>query len=334
MAEQARLLVAGAGSWGTALAILLARNGHACTLWGRNPERLAELQSKRENTRFLPGVELPPNLTCTSDLAAAAQNASQVLVAVPSEAFPQLLHTLRPLLASSTPVFWATKGFEPRSGRLLHRVAAEILGEKRPLAVLSGPSFAKEVAAAQPTAVTVAANDSEYARALAEYLHSDTFRVYTSDDLIGVQVGGATKNVIAIAAGIADGLKFGANARAALITRGLHECMRLGVALGGKPETFMGLAGLGDLVLTCTDNQSRNRRFGYALGRGDSADAARAAIGQVVEGTFAAAQTLQLAHQLNIEMPISEQVEGVLRGAWTPMEAVHSLLSRELKQEH
>jgi glycerol-3-phosphate dehydrogenase (NAD(P)+) len=322
----------GAGSWGTALAILLSQNGHQCHLWGHLSEAVERLRSDRENREFLPGIPFPNTLQPTDSLVRAG-DCEHVLVVVPSEYFPLTLAQLAPHLRPNQAVAWATKGFAPGSGDLLHHIAQTHLGEQRPFAVLSGPSFAMEVARHLPTAITLAATDLDYAQQCAEIFHSDTFRVYTSDDVVGVQVGGAVKNVIAIAAGISDGLGFGANARAALITRGLSEATRLGIALGGKAETFMGLSGMGDLVLTCTDNQSRNRRFGLALAQGKGSATAKSEIVQVVEGASAARQVVSLAQRLEIEMPISEQVHAVIEGYISPTDAVQKLLARELKAE-
>jgi glycerol-3-phosphate dehydrogenase (NAD(P)+) len=251
---------------------------------------------------------------------------------VPSHAFADSLARIRDLLPPGLGVAWATKGFEPGTGRLLHEVAVQSL-PGRDLAVVSGPSFAREVAQGLPTAVTVASPQASYAQRIADRLHSGHFRAYVSDDIVGVQVGGGAKNVLAIAAGIADGLGFGANARAALITRGLAELIRLGTALGGKRDTFMGLAGLGDLVLTCTDNQSRNRRMGLALARGLSMEAAKAEIGQEVEGVITARTVHAMAQGLGVEMPISEQVYAVLYEGVTPPQATAALLERSSKAE-
>jgi glycerol-3-phosphate dehydrogenase (NAD(P)+) len=260
------------------------------------------------------------------------ESASEILIAVPSHAFHRVASDIAPLLHASTGISWATKGFEPGMQRLLSEVARQQL-PGRELAVISGPTFAGEVARGLPTAVTVAATTSGHADRMAELLHAPWFRAYTSDDLIGVQVGGASKNVLAIAAGIADGLGFGANTRAALITRGLTEIMRLGLKLGGKQETFMGLAGLGDLVLTCTDNQSRNRRTGLALAEGLSLEQARERIGQEVEGVHAAQEVYALSQRHGVEMPISEQVYRVLYEDLAPKQAVHNLLERRQKAE-
>ncbi|MFM8333264.1 MAG: NAD(P)H-dependent glycerol-3-phosphate dehydrogenase [Candidatus Methylumidiphilus sp.] len=325
--------VFGAGSWGTALALLIARNGHAVTLWGRDPAHIEALARDRCNQRYLPGFPFPDNLSVTADLAAAAQSCALALVAVPSHAFRELLPQLRGHLSAPQKIAWATKGLESRSGRLLHEVVAEGLGAATPAAVLSGPTFAGEVAAGQPTAITVASANPAFAQEVAGLLHSLNFRAYTTDDMIGVQLGGATKNVLAIAAGMAEGLGFGANARAALVTRGLAEMMRLGMAMGGRPETLMGLAGVGDLILTCTDNQSRNRRFGLGLGRGQPREEVAAAIGQEIEGVATAGIIHRLAQSHGIDMPITEQVCLILHAGLAPAEAVRNLLLREPKPE-
>ena len=324
--------VLGAGSWGTALAVLLARNGVDVRLWGHLPADIERLRADRENRQFLPGVPLPERVTPESDLETAVAGTGDILVVVPSHAFRPVLEAAAPLLAHGTAIAWATKGFEPRSGLLLHEVAAAVL-PGRDLAVLSGPSFAGEVAHGLPTAVTIAATRPTHGERLAGYLHGEAFRAYTSADLVGVQVGGAAKNVMAIAAGIADGLGFGANSRAALITRGLAEITRLGLALGGRPETFMGLAGLGDLTLTCTDNQSRNRRMGLALARGLTIDEARAEIGQEVEGVATAREVWRKSRTLGVEMPITEQTYKVLYEGLAPLAAVQSLLGRRQRAE-
>jgi glycerol-3-phosphate dehydrogenase (NAD(P)+) len=325
--------VLGAGSWGTALALLLARNGHAVALWGRDPAYMRRLAEERVNPRYLPGVPLPPGLALTADVKGALRGAEEVLVAVPSHAFRETLRAIAPALRPGMRIAWATKGLEPASGKLLHRVAAEELGDTAAMAVISGPTFAREVAAGLPTAVTVASSTQSYATELAGYLHGESFRAYTSEDVTGVELGGAVKNVLAIAAGIADGLGFGANTRAALVTRGLAELMRLGNALGGRRETFMGLAGLGDLVLTCTDDQSRNRRCGLELARGANLTDALRSIGQAVEGVRTAREVVQLAARAGVEMPITEQVYRVLYEDHAPRAAVHDLLAREQKAE-
>ncbi|HHJ81153.1 MAG TPA: NAD(P)-dependent glycerol-3-phosphate dehydrogenase, partial [Candidatus Tenderia electrophaga] len=287
--------VIGAGAWGTALATLLAGNGQPVCLWGRNGHQLQEMASGRINDQYLPGVVLSEALRFESDLSVAVAAAQDLLLVVPSHAFRQTLESIKPYVSESSRLIWASKGFEPGSGRLLHQVAEGVLGTARPMAVITGPTFALEVAKGLPTALTVASVNPSFAADIAARLHNNTFRAYTSVDVPGVEVGGAVKNILAIAAGISDGLGYGANARAALITRGLTEVMRLGEALGGCKETLMGLAGLGDLLLTCTDDQSRNRRFGLALGRGLSISDARASINQVVEGIDAAREAHGLA---------------------------------------
>lgn len=326
------IAVLGAGSWGTALAILLSRNGATVRLWGYLNEEVERLRNDGENREFLPGYPFPDGVSVTADLTVALQRADEVLVVVPSHAFRSVLEKAVPLMEERTSLSWATKGVEPQTLRLLHEVAAELIGEK-PTAVISGPSFAGEVAKGLPTAVTVASSSLEHAEKVAGYLHSDCFRAYTSDDMIGLEVGGAAKNVMAIGAGIADGLGFGANTRAALITRGLAEIMRLGMALGGKRETLMGLGGMGDLVLTCTDDQSRNRRMGLALARGLSIDEAKKEIGQEVEGVMTAQAIYDKARKLGVEMPITEQVYRVLYQNLNPKEAVQNLLGRRKRQE-
>lgn len=333
MTPIATVAVLGVGSWGTALGLLLARNGHAVRLWGHDPGEIAPLIQDRENRRYLPGIPFPVSLSAGANLAETLTGVELALVAVPSHAYGATLARLRPHLPATTRFAWATKGLEHGSGRFLHEVTADVLGEAWPGAVISGPSFAREVALDLPTAVTVAARDMTHARRVAAFLHGSNLRAYTSTDVAGVELGGAIKNVLAIAAGIADGLGFGANARAALITRGLAEMARLGLAVGGQRETFMGLAGIGDLVLTCTDDQSRNRRFGLAIGRGETAEAAFAAIGQVVEGAATAREALRLARQYRLEMPITDQVNQILYHGQDPRRAVETLLARDPKPE-
>ncbi len=333
MAGQRPILVLGAGSWGTALAMVLARNGQPVWLWGKNPKHIQDMIATGQNMRFLPQVSFPETLQPVTTLTKSVSQVKEILVVVPSHAFREILNKIVPDLVEQARVCWATKGLEQQSGLLLHQVAEHVLGKQRPLAVISGPSFAKEVARGLPTAVTIASQNAQYAQDLVKLFYSSHFRPYTSTDLIGVQLGGAVKNIIAIAAGIADGLGLGANTRAALITRGLSEMVRFGMALGGRRETFMGLAGLGDLVLTCTDNQSRNRCFGYALAQGSTTEQAQQQIGQVVEGILATYEVNRLAQQLKIDMPIVEQVNKVLQNVVTPTQAVQALLSREPKQE-
>jgi glycerol-3-phosphate dehydrogenase (NAD(P)+) len=325
--------VLGAGSWGTALAILLARQGRPVRLWGHLQAEIDHLRRDRSNEQYLPGIPFPEPLDCTADLGAALEGAPLILVAVPSHAFASVLEAVKPLLRRGQRIAWATKGLETGTGRFLHQVFADILNETMAPALISGPTFAREVAQGLPTAVTVASPDADFADQLAHWLSGPDFRAYTSNDVQGAELGGAVKNVMAIAAGISDGLGFGANSRAALITRGLHEIMRLGETLGGQRETFMGLAGVGDLVLTCTDDQSRNRRLGLALGRGEQRDQAIETIGQAVEGVHTAREVVELARRHGVEMPISEQVCRVLFEDHDPREAVHELLGRSLKAE-
>lgn len=326
------LAVLGAGSWGTALAILLARHGHRVRLWAHRAEQADAIRASGENRRYLPGIALPDRILATGSLPEAVAGCRDILVVVPSHGFRRLVADIAPLLADHGRVAWATKGLEPDGSRLLHEVACEHLGQ-RPLAAISGPTFAREVAEGLPTAITVASNEPSFADAMAGYLRSDTFRPYTSDDLVGVQIGGALKNVLAIAAGIADGIGYGANTRAALITRGLAEIRRVGDALGARSETLMGLAGLGDLVLTCTDDQSRNRRCGLLLGRGLGLQQAQTEIGQVVEGVGTVRQARTLIERLQVEMPITEQVYQVVHAGRPPAEAVKALLDRQLRAE-
>jgi len=327
------IAVLGAGSWGTALAVLIARNGLPVLLWGHDPARMAQLAHARENQRYLPGVRFPDNLHVREDLLATAREADHLLLVVPSHAFRATLVAIQPHLKPDAIVSWATKGLEPSSGAMLSEVASELFGNEHPLGVISGPTFAREVAQGLPTAVTVAATDPATAESIAHWLRSERVRVYTNGDIHGVELGGAIKNVLAIATGISDGLGLGANARAALITRGLAEMRRLIEALGGKPETVLGLAGIGDLVLTCTDNQSRNRQVGLALGRGRKLQEALAEIGQVAEGVTAAREVYQRARRNTVDMPITEQVYRVLFEGIAPQVAVEALLRREPRQE-
>lgn len=328
------MTVIGAGSYGTSLAISLARNGANVVLWGHNPEHMARLDAERANHEFLPGVDFPPSLIVEADLQKAVEASRDLLIVVPSHVFGIVLNSLQPFLRDDSRICWATKGLEPETGRLLQDVAREVLGDSHPLAVLSGPTFAKELATGLPTAISVASSDTEFLEQLQEKIHcSKTFRVYANSDFTGLQLGGAVKNVIAIGAGMSDGIGFGANARTALITRGLAEMSRLGAALGAQPETFMGMAGLGDLVLTCTDNQSRNRRFGLALGQGKDVDTAQDEIGQVVEGYRNTKEVWLLAQRMGVEMPIVEQIYQVLYQGKDARLAAQDLLARDKKAE-
>lgn len=325
--------VLGAGSWGTALAIQFARSGRPTRLWGRDRARLGSIAHERRNDRYLAAGTFPAALSVEPDLAAALAGACDVLVAVPSHAFRAVLTDIAPLLTPAMRLAWATKGFELSSGLLPHQIAREVLGPKRAVAVLSGPTFAREVGAGLPTAMTIASSDAAFAKTLAQDLSSTQFRAYTSTDIAGVEVGGAVKNVLAVGAGLSDGLGFGANTRVALITRGLAEMMRLGVALGAQRDTFMGLAGLGDLVLTCTDDQSRNRRFGLELAAGKTAEQALADIGQVVEGYPAAKALRGVAARAGVEMPLCAGVYQVLYEGMPAQDAVRALMRRPIKSE-
>lgn len=324
--------VLGSGSWGTALALVLARNGHTVRLWGHNPDAVRAMAQTRCNTRYLPTITLPEAIAPEAELATAVHDVEAVLVVVPSVAFGPLVDALAEVIAPDTPVVWATKGLDAAGGGLLHERAATSL-PGHPLGVLSGPSFAGEVARGLPTAVALASHPGDCAEQLASAFHDGRFRVYTSTDVVGVELGGAVKNVLAIATGIADGLGFGANARAGLITRGLAEVRRLGLEMGAADTTLTGLAGMGDLILTCTDDQSRNRRLGLALGRGESVAEAEQAIGQVVEGVRTAGELHALAARLGVDMPISDAVHQVLRGNRSPLEAAQGLMQRAPKSE-
>jgi glycerol-3-phosphate dehydrogenase (NAD(P)+) len=291
------------------------------------------MQAARLNARYLPGCHFPASLTATSDLETTVRQAAHLLIVVPSSALRETLDRIAPLLDAEQGLACACKGLEPGTGRLVHEVVADALGEARALAVISGPTFAKEMGLGLPTAVTVASRNDAFADLIAQSLHGDGFRAYTSDDVVGVEIGGSAKNVMAIAVGIADGMGLGANTRAALITRGLAEIMRLGEALGAHPETLMGLAGMGDLVLTCTDNQSRNRRLGLLLAQGRTVAQASEEIQQVVEGVKAAPEVLRLAGRVGVDMPITEQVVRLIAGEITPVQAVKNLATRPSKAE-
>lgn len=320
------IAVLGAGSWGTALAMVLARNGYPTRMWDIATDQIRQMAEKRVNERYLPDIPFPENLQVFEDLAQAVAGVNDILVVVPSHAFGQLLNSLKPYLTRESRIAWATKGLD-KSSRLLHVVAEEVLGKQAKIAVLSGPTFAKEVAQGLPTAIALAANDQPFANDLKRYFNSAVFHVFTCNDMIGLQLGGIVKNVLAIAAGIADGLGYGTNMRCAILTRGLHEMACLGATLGAKQETFMGLAGLGDLILTGTDNQSRNRRFGMAIGQGYSAEETLVKLDQVVEGYINSQQVYEMAKQLGIKMPIVEGVYRILYQGLPAKQAVLDFLS-------
>lgn len=324
-----KITVLGAGAWGTAIAVSLGTR-HEVVLWGRDPEQCRAIAAARRNQRYLPEIELPPQITIEAEFAAATAAAELVLVATPTAALHDMLARLAPL---RRPVVWLCKGFEPQRAELPHQIAAEVLPGGSACGVLSGPSFALEVARGLPTALTLASADAGFSQATARALHGPRLRVYFSTDIAGVEIGGAVKNVMAIATGIADGLGLGANARAALITRGLAEITRLGAKLGGRPETFTGLTGAGDLILTCTGELSRNRRVGLALAQGKKLDDILRELGHVAEGVHTAAAVEQRARQLGVEMPITRAVCAVLFGGVSPREAVEQLLARDPRGE-
>ncbi len=338
MSEQPAIAVLGAGSFGTALAIALAQDGQTVTLWGHNPAHLADIQASRENKRYLPDIKLPDSLSVDGSLDSLAAKHQNFLLVIPSHAFRNTLGLLKQACdqANNTPsvISWGTKGFEPETGALLSSVIEDQFTADTHLAVVTGPSFAKELARGLPTTLTVASDDDNTAHQVASWLKHPTLKAYTNNDVAGAQVGGAVKNVMAIATGICDGLGLGANARAGLITRGLAELTRLGQALGGKTQTFMGLSGLGDLILTCTDDQSRNRRVGLGLGAGKNLKQIMTEIGQEAEGIITTKTVHNLAAKLQIEMPITQAVYNVLYQNLSPADGVKQLLARELKSEY
>lgn len=325
------IAVLGAGSWGTALALLLARNGHEVRLWGHDASDMQLMQDARENARYLPGYIFPELLTPCLELTDALQNVRDIVLVVPSHAFRSVLERVVPLVNHETRFVWGTKGLDAQTGETLDHVARHVLGPDAVLAILSGPSFATEVAKALPTAVTLATRDEAFFGDLQARFCNDNFRLYRSDDLVGVELCGVMKNVLAIAAGMSDGLGFGANARSALLTRGLAELARLLAALGGQAQTLMSLAGIGDVILTCTTDQSRNRRFGLLIGEGRSTDEAINQIGQVVEGYYNVAQLYQLSQRYTVDMPIVAAVYSVLQGHQSPSVAAAALMSRQVQ---
>lgn len=328
--NKSTVAILGAGSWGTAVAIHLATVGHHVLLWGHNPQHVTTMKTNRSNPDYLPDILFPESLTPTADLDECVRKADYVIIAVPSHAFAELLARINTPLQG---LAWLTKGVDPQSHQLLSELVAARFGASFPVAVISGPSFAKEVARLLPTALTLAGNNMPYQKSIHQLLHHHNIRVYLSDDLVGVQLCGAVKNILAIACGTSDGLGYGSNAKAALITRGLAEMIRLGLSLGARQDTFIGLAGVGDLVLTCTDDQSRNRRYGLLLGNHIAIDEAEQQIGQVVEGKNNAAQICAIAKEHQIEMPICEQINALLQNKINAKEAVSNLMSRPARQE-
>jgi len=323
-----RIAVLGAGAWGTAIAAVLAARFEV-TLWARDPAQAGAIERDRENARYLPGIRLPAAVKVGAKLSAATDGARLLLAATPVSGLRELLG----MLGARAPLVWLCKGFEQGTGFLPHQVAAEILGAKATVGALSGPSFAEEVARGLPCALTLASTNAAFARDTAAELHGGRMRVYYSTDLVGVEIAGAVKNVMAIAAGISDGLRLGHNARAALVTRGLAEIARLGVALGGAPETFMGLAGAGDLILTATGDLSRNRRVGLELAAGRALADILGGLGHVAEGVRSAREIARLAEAHGVDMPVTAAVSAVLEGKLAPQAAVEQLLSRGAKGE-
>lgn len=326
------VIVIGAGSWGTALALVLAKNGRTVFLWDNDTQHINSLIQECCNQKHLPGIKFPSNLKPVIKFPTDNNEVADFVIVVPCEYLEDVLHKLDNKKSGSINICLASKGLAPDSLKLNHEIVSDILGDVH-VGILSGPSFAKEVATGLPTAVTIASSQVDIADHYMHMFHNESFRIYTHDDIVGVQVGGAVKNVMAIAAGISDGLGFGANTRAAVITRGLAEITRLGIAMGGRLETFMGLAGLGDLVLTCTDDQSRNRRLGLALAKGQNLESAKSEIGQAIEGVRTVVAVKELADKYQIEMPISEQIYHLINGDIDPRQAVQNLLVRDPKQE-
>jgi glycerol-3-phosphate dehydrogenase (NAD(P)+) len=331
--------VIGSGSWGTALAILLCRNIDRVLLWGRDAGAMEEMSTERCNNRYLPGIAFPENLEIQPDFNSLVNDNLSFVMVVPSHSFRPVLKDLKESIirqgysSDKATIIWGTKGFDTEQGSLLSDVVGEIFGSAVRSGVISGPSFARETASSLPTALTLASEFSTNAEAMANWFRNQTTRVYFSDDVVGVQLGGAIKNVMAIAAGISDGLGYGANARAALITRGLSELTRLGLAMGGKAETFMGLTGVGDLILTCTDDQSRNRRFGMGIGAGKSLEQVCEEIGQEIEGINTVRELIGISKKLHVDMPITEQVYRIIHHDTDPATAVQLLLRRDPKAE-
>lgn len=335
MALQRNIAVLGAGAWGTALAMLLAHNGHTVQLWDHNSLLMEEVQKTGRNQRYLPDIDFPKSIKVCLYLADALNKTEESLIVVPSHGFKPLLIAMKPFIAEIPQygIVWATKGLEPETGAFLHTVVAEVLGSERAMAVLSGPSFAREVALNLPAAVMLASNDAEFLKALSGYFVNDVFSIDTTDDVVGVQLAAVVKNILAVAAGLSEGLGFGTNAAAALITWGIAEMMTLGDALHAKRETFIGLSGCGDTVLTCMDNQSRNRRLGLALAKGLTIEEAAKQIGQSVESIYNVVQIVQLARKNHVFMPISEQIYRIMKEGVAPRAALLSLFNRSSKGE-
>lgn len=327
----AKITVLGAGAWGTALAMQISQN-HQVSLWARNPGHVSGMRKARANPLYLGDFPFNDNLQVEDDLAVALTDADLILSVVPTAGFRSILQDIKKL-GVNKPLIWAHKGLEPVTTKLPYEVAQEELGESAQWGALSGPSFAAELVRGLPTAVTLAANDADFAQEAANLIHGGNLRVYNSTDVIGVSVGGAVKNVMAIAAGISDGMGFGNNARAALITRGLAEITRFGVALGAKTETFMGLAGVGDLILTCTGQYSRNREVGLQLASGKPLEEILQGLGHVAEGVNTAREVMRRAETIGVDMPITREVNLALTHGKSARDAVMDLLGREQKSE-
>ncbi len=327
---QAHVAVIGAGSWGTAMAIHLAHCGHAVSLVARDPQMVQSMSEMRENSSYLPRIPFPDALNVSADVDQAVAHASTVMLMVPSQAFSSCIERIAPIIDSKTLVCWGSKGLGEIDSKsvFLHEIAENFCGKEQLLAVIGGPSFAKEVASHTPTAVVVASAQPEALDRSIALLHHDGMRCYSSTDITGVELCGVTKNVLAVAAGVSDGLALGTNTRSALITRGLAEMQRLGVKLNAHPKTFMGLAGVGDVVLSCTSDLSRNRRLGLGLGRGQTLEDTLNTIGQVVESVDNVSRLLDLARQCSVSLPITEQVQAIFQGVSTPQQALTALLSR------
>ncbi len=324
--------VIGDGGWGTALALVLDSNGHDVTVWGPFPEYIEEVKANSENINFLPEIKLPDSIAWTSDRKSAVENSELIVLASPTKYFKDVVNSFSGMIPQSCRVLSVAKGLAEDSHKRMSEVAQSALNLDT-VAALSGPSHAEEVARKIPTAVTVASDNDELNKTIQKAFSNKCFRVYTSSDVIGVELGGALKNVIAVAVGVSDGIGFGDNTKAALITRGLSEMSRLGCTLGAKPETFSGLSGMGDLIVTCASKLSRNRAVGERIGKGESIDDILKSMKQVAEGVHNCASALSLAQSVNVEVPITEQVYAIIHEDKNPLEAVESLLSRELREE-
>ena len=328
-----QIAVIGAGSWGTALAVVAARAGHSVRLWSRNADVVSSINEQRVNSRYLSATSIPAAVTATGDLGIALEEVSLILLAAPSHAARELLTAMSPLLEKDAIIVSVAKGIEIESGRRISEIAKEVVANPHPFVCLSGPSFAREVVEGHPTAIVAASKDPAAARMVQNDLSFENLRIYTNTDVIGTELGGSVKNVMAIAAGMTSGLGFGSNSVAALITRGLAEITRLGLALGALPETLMGLSCAGDLILTATGDLSRNRRVGLELARGRPLGEIVAGLGHVAEGVRSAAEVAKLAAQHGVAMPVSDAVNAVLAGRLTAPQAVESLLARAAKGE-